>query len=36
RKRLHPMDEIAAIEFLIDKHKVTKTNAEFFLSMKRK
>ena len=36
RKLLHPMDEIAAIEFLIDKLKQTKTNDEFFLSMKRK
>jgi transcription termination factor Rho len=30
------MDEIAAIEFLVDKLKQTKTNDEFFLSMKRK
>lgn len=36
RKILHPMDEIAAIEFLLDKLKDTKTNDEFFLSMKRK
>src|ERR1700712_5051571 len=36
RKLLHPMDEVAAIEFLIDKLKQTKTNDEFFLSMKRK
>ena len=36
RKLLHPMDEIAAIEFIIDKLKATKTNDEFFLSMKRK
>jgi transcription termination factor Rho len=36
RKLLHPMDEIAAIEFLVDKLKTTKTNDEFFLSMKRK
>ena len=35
RKLLHPMDEIAAIEFLLDKLKDTKTNAEFFDSMKR-
>ncbi len=35
RKLLHPMDELAAIEFLLDKLKVTKTNAEFFDSMKR-
>ncbi len=35
RKLLHPMDELAAIEFLIDKLKATKNNAEFFDSMKR-
>ncbi len=35
RKLLHPMDELAAMEFLHDKLKVTKTNAEFFESMKR-
>ena len=35
RKLLHPMDELAAVEFLIDKMKDTKTNAEFFDSMKR-
>ncbi|MBL1261098.1 MAG: transcription termination factor Rho [Thiotrichaceae bacterium] len=35
RKLLHPMDEIAAMEFLMDKLKATKTNAEFFDSMKR-
>ncbi len=35
RKLLHPMDELAASEFLIDKLKDTKTNAEFFNSMKR-
>jgi transcription termination factor Rho len=29
------MDELAAIEFLIDKMKDTKTNAEFFEAMKR-
>ncbi len=36
RKILHPMDEIAAMEFLIDKMRDTKTNEEFFESMKRK
>ncbi len=36
RKILHPMDEIAAIEFLLDRMKHTKTNTEFFQSMKRK
>jgi transcription termination factor Rho len=35
RKLLHPMDELAAIEFLLDKLKDTKTNNEFFDSMKR-
>jgi transcription termination factor Rho len=35
RKVLHPMDEIQAIEFVLDKLKDTKTNAEFFDSMKR-
>lgn len=35
RKILQPMDEIAAIEFLLSKFKDTKTNAEFFDSMKR-
>ena len=35
RKLLHPMDESAAIEFLLDKLKDTKTNEEFFMSMKR-
>jgi transcription termination factor Rho len=36
RKLLHPMDEIAAIEFLLDKMKESKTNEEFFEMMKRK
>ncbi len=36
RKILHPMDEITAIEFLIDKMKDTKTNDEFFDMMKRR
>ncbi|WP_297528084.1 transcription termination factor Rho [Thiohalobacter sp.] len=35
RKLLHPMDELAAMEFLLDKMKNTKTNAEFFDSMRR-
>jgi transcription termination factor Rho len=35
RKLVHPMDELAAIEFLIEKMKDTKTNADFFESMKR-
>ena len=35
RKLLHPMDELAAMEFLLDKMKSTKSNDEFFASMKR-
>lgn len=35
RKLLHPMDEIAAMEFLIDRLKATKTNEEFFELMKK-
>jgi transcription termination factor Rho len=35
RKLLHPMDELAAIEFLLDRMKDTKTNSEFFEAMKR-
>jgi transcription termination factor Rho len=35
RKLLHPMDELAAAEFLIDKMRDTKTNGEFFEAMKR-
>jgi transcription termination factor Rho len=35
RKILHPMDELAAMEFLYDKLKLTKTNNEFFDSMRR-
>ncbi|MEN8261135.1 MAG: transcription termination factor Rho [Pseudomonadota bacterium] len=35
RKLLHPMDEVAAMEFLLDRLKATKTNAEFFDAMKR-
>jgi len=35
RKLLHPMDELAAMEFLLDKLKATKTNSDFFESMKR-
>jgi transcription termination factor Rho len=34
RKLLHDMDDIAAIEFLLDKLKDFKTNDEFFSSMK--
>ncbi len=35
RQLLHPMDELAAIEFLLSKLKETKTNSEFFDSMRR-
>ncbi|MEK9747933.1 MAG: transcription termination factor Rho [Pseudomonadales bacterium] len=35
RKILHEMDDLAAIEFLLGKMKKTKTNEEFFASMKR-
>jgi transcription termination factor Rho len=35
RKLVHEMDEVAAMEFLQDKIKATKTNSEFFDSMKR-
>ncbi|MDF1760670.1 MAG: transcription termination factor Rho [Coxiellaceae bacterium] len=34
RKILHPMDELAAGEFLIDRLKLSKTNDDFFDSMK--
>ncbi|MDI3325121.1 transcription termination factor Rho [Pontibacterium granulatum] len=36
RKLLDPMEDSAAIEFVLDKLKDFKTNDEFFLSMKRK
>ncbi|AZQ12201.1 MULTISPECIES: transcription termination factor Rho [Shewanella] len=35
RKILNPMDEVSAMEFLIDKLAMTKTNDEFFTAMKR-
>lgn len=35
RKLLHPMEDLAAIEFLMDRLKATKTNEDFFDSMKR-
>ena len=35
RKLLHPMDDLAAMEFMLDKLKDVKTNDEFFDSMKR-
>lgn len=36
RKLLHGMEDLPAIEFLLDKLKDTKSNDEFFKSMKRK
>jgi transcription termination factor Rho len=36
RKLLDPMEDTAAIEFVLDKLKDFKTNDEFFLSMRRK
>ncbi|MGH6643707.1 MAG: transcription termination factor Rho, partial [Bradyrhizobium sp.] len=35
RKLLYGMDEIEAMEFLLDKMKATKNNAEFFDMMRR-
>ena len=35
RKVVHDMDELAAMEFLYDKLRATKTNGQFFDSMKR-
>src|SRR5512134_3098365 len=35
RKVLYPMDDLEATEFLVDKVKQTKNNAEFFDSMRR-
>ncbi|RUO80013.1 transcription termination factor Rho [Idiomarina tyrosinivorans] len=35
RKIIHPMGEVEAMEFLIDRLQMTKTNEEFFESMKR-
>lgn len=35
RKLLSPMDPVEAMEFLMDRLKVTKTNAEFFDTMKQ-
>jgi transcription termination factor Rho len=36
RKILHPMEEVAAMEFLHDKLKKTQTNQDFFAAMKKK
>jgi len=35
RKFIHEMDEIEAMEFILDKIRATKTNAEFFDMMKK-
>lgn len=35
RKLLHPMEELQAMEFMLERLKNTKTNGEFFESMKR-
>ncbi|MDX9951534.1 MAG: transcription termination factor Rho [Methylophilaceae bacterium] len=35
RKLLYPMDDLEAMEFLLDKIKSTKNNAEFFDAMRR-
>jgi transcription termination factor Rho len=35
RKLLHPMDDLEAVEFLLDKLNATKSNAEFFKAMNR-
>jgi transcription termination factor Rho len=35
RKLLYPMDELEAMEFLLDKVKGTKSNSDFFDSMRR-
>jgi transcription termination factor Rho len=35
RKLLYPMDDLEAMEFLLDKVKATKNNAEFFDAMRR-
>ena len=35
RKLLHPMEDLAAMEFLLERLKATKNNADFFDAMKR-
>jgi transcription termination factor Rho len=35
RKLLYPMDELEATEFLVDKLRATKNNADFFDHMRR-
>jgi transcription termination factor Rho len=36
RRVIEPLEDSAAIEFLLERFKITKSNAEFFESMKRK
>ena len=36
RKVLHPMDELAAVEFLLNKMQDTKTNSKFFEAMTKR
>jgi transcription termination factor Rho len=35
RKLLYPMDDLEAMEFLLDKVRSTKNNSDFFDSMRR-
>jgi len=35
RKLLHPMEDLVAMEFVLERLKATKTNSEFFDAMKR-
>ena len=35
RKLVHPMEELGAMEFILERLKATKNNAEFFEAMKR-
>jgi transcription termination factor Rho len=35
RKFIHDMDEVEAMEFILDKIRATKNNAEFFDMMKK-
>jgi transcription termination factor Rho len=35
RKLLHPMEDLGAMEFVLERLKATKTNSEFFDAMKR-
>jgi transcription termination factor Rho len=35
RKLLYPMDDLEAAEFLVDKIRATKSNGDFFDSMRR-